>query len=95
MEKEEQLFRKRVLELAELCFHRDMPSNTDFLNLNEQTIFQSISGTLPPVRYVLAGGFPGAERKVVCFLPSYEEELEDPPFECLRISARNKSFPGS
>ena len=42
MEKEEQLFRKRVLELAELCFHRDMPSNTDFLNLNEQTIFQSI-----------------------------------------------------
>ena len=94
MEKEEQLFRKRVLELAELCFHRDMPSNTDFLNLNEQTIFQSISGTLPPVRYVLAGGFPGAERKVVCFLPSYEEELEDPPFECLRISARNKKFSG-
>ena len=45
-EKEEQLFRKRVLELAELCFHRDMPSNTDFLNLNEQTIFQSISGTI-------------------------------------------------
>ena len=94
MEKEEQLFRKRVLELAELCFHRDMPSNTDFLNLNEQTIFQSISGTLPPVRYVLAGGFPGAERKVVCFLPSYKEELEDPPFECLRISARNKKFSG-
>ena len=90
MEKEEQLFRKRVLELAELCFHRDMPSNTDFLNLNEQTIFQSISGTLPPVRYVLAGGFPGAERKVVCFLPSYK----DPPFECLRISARNKKFSG-
>ncbi len=94
MEKEEQLFRKRVLELAELCFHRDMPSNTDFLNLNEQTIFQSISGTLPPVRYVLAGGFPGSERKVVCFLPSYEEELTDPPFECLRISARNKKFSG-
>lgn len=94
MEKEEQLFRKRVLELAELCFHRDMPSNTDFLNLNEQTIFQSISGTLPPVRYVLAGGFPGSERKVVCFLPSYEEELTDPPFECLRICARNKKFSG-
>lgn len=92
MEKEEQLFRKRIQELAETCFLRDVPANTDFLSLNEQTIFQSISGTLPPVRFVLTGGSSASERKVVCFLPSYEEELSDPPFETLRISPANRKF---
>lgn len=92
MEKEEQLFRKRIQELADLCFRRDVPVNTDFLNLSEQTIFQNISGTLPPVRYVLSGGFESSERKVVCFLPSYEEELLDPPYDCLKVSPVNRKF---
>lgn len=92
MEKEEQLFRKRIQELAETCFLRDVPANTDFLSLNEQTIFQSISGTLPPVRFVLTGGSSASERKVVCFLPSYEEELSSPPFDTLQISPANRKF---
>lgn len=92
MEKEEQLFRKRIQELADVCFRRDVPTNTDFLNLNEQTIFQTISGTLPPVRFILSGGFESSERKVVCFLPSYEEELMDLPFECICIKPVNRKF---
>lgn len=92
MEKEEQLFRKRILELADTCFRRDVPVNTDFLTLSEQTIFHSISGMLPPVRFVLSGGFELSERKVVCFLPSYEESLWNPPFECLKISPLNRKF---
>ncbi|MBQ7795719.1 MAG: RNA-binding protein [Lachnospiraceae bacterium] len=92
MEKEEQLFRKRIQELAETCFRRDVPVNTDFLNLSEQTIFHSISGMLPPVRFVLSGGFESSERKVVCFLPSYEEELLDPPYDCMKLSPVNRKF---
>lgn len=92
MEKEEQLFRKRIQELADVCFRRDVPMNTDFLNLSEQTIFQSISGTLPPVRYILSGGFESSGRKVVCFLPSYEEEIAELPFECIRIRPVNHKF---
>ena len=84
--------RNRIQELADLCFRRDVPVNTDFLNLSEQTIFQNISGTLPPVRYVLSGGFESSERKVVCFLPSYEEELLDPPYDCLKVSPVNRKF---
>ena len=91
MEKEEQLLRKRIQELAETCFRRDVPTNTDFLNLSEQTIFQSVSGMLPPVRFVLSGGFESSERKVVCFLPSYEE-LVDPPYDCVRIAPLNRKF---
>lgn len=92
MEKEEQLFRNRVQELAELCFRRDVPTNTDFLNLSEQKIFHSISGILPPVKFVLSGGFESSERQVVCFLPSYEDDLYEPPYECLKITPLNRKF---
>ena len=92
MEKEEQIFRNRIQELAGNAYRRDVPVHTDFLTLNEQTIFQTIAGSRPPVRYALAGGYEAAERKVVCFLPSYEEVLWEPPFECLRISPLNAKF---
>lgn len=93
MEKEEQLLKKRILELAETCFQRDVPAHTDFLNLNEQTIFHSIARELPPVRHIMAGGYPMAERKVVCFLPSYmEEEYFEAPVSCIRLTPLNVKF---
>ena len=92
MEKEEQLFRKRIQELAENAYSRDIPLHTDFLTLAEQTVFQNMSATLPPVKFVLSGGFPMSERKVLCFLASYEEELYAPPFVCLKIAPANKRF---
>ena len=65
-EKEEQLLKKRMIELAGLCYQRDIQTSTGFLSLNEQTIFHSIEKTLPPVRTCLTGGFEGAERKLLC-----------------------------
>ena len=52
-EKEEQLLKKRMIELAGLCYQRDIQTSTGFLSLNEQTIFHSIEKTLPPVRTCL------------------------------------------
>ena len=92
MEKEEQLFKKRIQELAENAYSRDIPLHTDFLTLAEQTVFQNMSATLPPVKFVLSGGFPMSERKVLCFLASYEEELYAPPFVCLKIAPANRRF---
>lgn len=92
MDKEEQLFRKRIQELASVCYQRDVPVHTDFLNFHEQTIFHSLVQTLPPVSYVMTGGYEMAERKVVCFLPSYEEELVSAPFCFLRLVPVNKKF---
>ena len=68
LEKEEQLLRKRISELAAVCYQRDIRTNTGFLNLNEQAIFHSMERSLPPVPTVLYGGFDTAERKIVCFL---------------------------
>ena len=62
MEKEEQLLKKRMIELAGLCYQRDIQTSTGFLSLNEQTIFHSIEKTLPPVRTCLTGGFEAKER---------------------------------
>ena len=90
MEKEEQLFRKRIQELAENAYSRDIPLHTDFLTLAEQTVFQNMSATLPPVKFVLSGGFPMSERKVLCFLASYEEEK---PRFLPRATNNNKVVP--
>ncbi len=92
MEKEELLFRKRIGELARICYERDVPVHTDFLTLNEQTTFLSLVPSLPPVRYELTGGYEMAERKVVCFLPSYEECLWNNPFTCLLAQPVNPRF---
>ena len=73
-EKEELLFKKRISELGRLTYQRDIPSYTDFLTLNEQTVFHSIRRELPAVRFIMTGGYETAERKIVCFLASYEEE---------------------
>ncbi len=92
MEKEEQLLKKRILELAELSYKKGITANTDFLNLSEQTIFYSVSGMLPPVSYILTGGFLCSERKVAVFYPSDEEDPPDLPFECIKISPINPKF---
>lgn len=91
-DKEEPLLKKRILELAESCYRRDIRSNTGFLTLNEQTIFHSIKQTLPPVTAVLNGGYELAERKIVCFLPSYEDETAVLPICLLKAEPVNSKF---
>ena len=92
MNREEQLLKKRILDLANLCCRRDIPSYTDFLNLNEQTVFHSLERSLPPVRFMLTGGYEPAERKIVCFLPSYEEETMEPPIRILEVKPVSPRF---
>ena len=92
MDKEEQLLKKRIMELAALCYQRDIPSYTDFLNLNEQTVFHSIEQSMPPVRYLITGGYEPAERKIVCFLPSYEEDATNLPISILKVEPVNARF---
>lgn len=92
IEKEEQLLKKRILELAANCFQRDIPLHTDFLTLHEQTIFHSIRRELPLVRFLLAGGYEGSERKIVCFLASYEDETAVLPISMLKARPANSRF---
>lgn len=91
-EKDEQLLKKRILELAGLCYNRDIQTSTGFLSLNEQALFHSIEKTLPPVKTYLEGGFEAAERKILCFQASYEDENTKIPITVVEVVFSNIRF---
>ena len=64
---EEEVLVGRIQDLAEQCYHRDVPSHTEFLTLAEQDLFYRTVNKIPGVRYVLSGGYEAAERKAALF----------------------------
>lgn len=84
----------RIKDLASACHLREIPTNTFFLNLYEQTVFHSIV-SLPPVKYAVCGGYENAERKIVCFLPYYMDIDNFSPADyisCISIKPANLKF---
>lgn len=94
-DKEEQLFRKRLLDQANMAYGRGICLYSDFLNLNEQSIFFSLKNKLPMMKYFTYGGFADAERKILCFCgdDSITEEAElDYPIACIKVMPLNQKF---
>ena len=91
-DKDELLLKKRISELASLCYQRDVTLYTDFLTLNEQTIFHSLRREIPSVSCKLTGGYETAERKIVCFLSSYEDENTVSPISILKAGPADLRF---
>ena len=85
MSQDEQLLGRRLVELANQCYRRDIPVFSHFLNLSEQTVFHSLRSELPPVSTKLEGGYETAERKIVCFLPVREEYPAAAPISAVLI----------
>ena len=69
MNKEEHFLINRFNELADVGFNRNIYTNTEFLNINEINILESVKNKLPPVRINLTGGNNYAERKIAIFSP--------------------------
>ena len=61
MEKDE-FFLKRIRELANLSWQRDIVTFSDFLNLNEQNIVSSLKHQFPQIVMETSGGYENAER---------------------------------
>ena len=95
MEKEEQILRKRFMDMAASADHRENTVFSDFMNLNEQNIFLSMKQELPMIKYFTYGGFSDAERKILCFCGNEAvadiEQLQF-PIACIRIVPRNSKF---
>ena len=68
MEKDE-FFIKRIRELANLSYQRDIVTFSDFLNLNEQNIINDRKNQMPGVVMECFGGYEQAERQMVAFQP--------------------------
>ncbi|WMJ88244.1 YlmH family RNA-binding protein [Anaerocolumna sp. MB42-C2] len=91
-DKEEQILRKRILDLARAADNKDICTYTDFLNLNEASIFFSMKKDIPNVNYDLFGGYNGAERKVLCFYGDNSVKAFSDYITCIRILPLNKKF---
>ena len=68
MDKDEFLL-KRIRELANLSYQRDIVTFTDFLNLNEQNMLASLKLHQMGVEVKLFGGYEHAERQMAAFSP--------------------------
>lgn len=89
--KEDELCKKRFLELANASFYKGYANFSGFLNLNEQSLFYEIEKQLPDVSYLFWGGTELAERKILCF---YTEQVltEEFPIGVLKITPSNIKF---
>lgn len=88
---EDRLVLAKVLDRAEQAERRNIPAATDFLSPQQQ--IQALDllrlAGVSEAGYVLQGGYGGAERKILLFLPDWlEAEDAESPIRCLRASYR-------
>ena len=75
---EERLLLSRVWDKCEQCRTRNIPTATGFLSPQEQTAAQHLLNALGCREgYVLWGGYDGAERRRLVFLPDWLETPDD------------------
>ena len=92
MNKEEIMLRKRLEELSNQAYQRDIVTFSDFLNLNELNILHTIPKDMFPAHYETYGGYELAERQMVAFLPDalyYEYQY---PIYALSITPANRKY---
>ena len=91
MDKDEFLL-KRIRELANLSYQRDIVTFTDFLNLNEQNMLVSLKLHEMGVEVKLFGGYEHAERQMAAFFPESLGFSWDYPIDCLKIEPKALRF---
>lgn len=91
MEKEE-FFIKRIRELANLSYRRDIVTFSDFLNLNEQNIVNNRKNQIPGVVTECFGGYEQAERQMIAFHPDALAFTWEYPITCLKIEPKARKF---
>ena len=91
MDKDEFLL-KRIRELANLSYQRDIVTFTDFLNLNEQNMLVSLKLHQIGVEVKLFGGYEHAERQMAAFFPESLGFSWDYPIDCLKIEPKALRF---
>jgi RNA-binding protein YlmH len=93
MQENDELIKKRLLELAQRSAGQYAYTYTGFLSLAELALFEQLKPQIKNIDYTLAGGHEGAERQIVCF--GSEEHCgysEPPPIACVRVSPASERF---
>lgn len=85
----------KVLDRADRAERRNSPAATDFLSPQQRRMAEDLLrlAGIPEERYVPLGGYQGAERQLLFFLPDWLERTDAPsqsPIRCLRASFREE-----
>lgn len=91
MTREETIMGRHLVDLSRQAYEKGIPFYSSFLNLNEQNIFHSCQQELYGP-YELYGGYEGAERQMIAFLPDAFVFGADFPITCCRITPQNRRF---
>ncbi len=81
---EDRLLLAKVWDKINAGMRRNIPANTGFLSPRELEMCRFLFGDIPGL--TAFGGFPEAERKMLCFFPEYLEGSEEYPLTCLRAT---------
>lgn len=90
---EDRMALAKVLDKAEQASGRNIPASTDFLSPQQQAQAQDLLrlAGISGASYVLQGGYEGAERQLLLFLPDWmEPESAGAPICCLRAEFREE-----
>lgn len=85
-------FLKRIRELANISYQRDIVTFSDFLNLNEQNMINSQDFRSMGVIAESYGGYESAERQVICFHPCALSYSWEYPIDCLSVEPVSARF---
>ena len=94
MTKEEILLSKHLKDLAESAWQKGIAVFSDFLNLNEQNVYHSLSNSLSYIHSELFGGYDFAERQMAGFFPDgFEAGISSAfPIRAVSIRPQNSKF---
>ena len=85
---EDRLLLAKLWDKISNAIRRSIPGSTGFLSPREQEMARFLFGDYPGL--ATFGGYEGAERKILCWLPEYLEadwlRSEDSPLICLRAT---------
>ncbi len=90
---EDRLALAKVLDKAEQAESRNIPASTSFLSPQQraQALDLLRLAGIPETAYVFQGGYKGAERQILLFLPDWmEPENAEAPIRCLRAVFREE-----
>ena len=92
-DKEDRLLLAKVLDRAEQAQNRNIPAFTDFLSPQQQAMASDLlrQAGIPETAWVRLGGYEGAERAILLFLPDWlaaEDADSQSPLCCLRAAYR-------
>ncbi len=84
---EERLLLSRVWDKWEQCQKRNIPTVTDFLTPQEQSAAEKMLHAIGVWSgFQFCGGYEDAERRMLYFLPDWQEEIETDEVRCLHVT---------